>query len=234
MPSAFVRARSHTLREIAARVLPRSVLFAHGDRHARRKRIALTFDDGPDAMTEEYLDVLDELGVRATFFLIGELAARRPASVLEYVQRGHEIGGHGWTHTAFSPMSGAALGEELAKTTAALGAGRASSVRVKSSPALVRPPRGILSPRALFHLVSAGYTTVMWSVDSDDCRTRDPRVVERKLHPTRVAPGDVVLMHETQPWTMKSLPGVVGRLRDAGYELVTIGELLNENSEDHE
>src|SRR6185312_13744355 len=79
MPSAFVRARSHTLREIAARVLPRSVLFAHGDRHARRKRIALTFDDGPDAMTEEYLDVLDELGVRATFFLIGELAARRPA-----------------------------------------------------------------------------------------------------------------------------------------------------------
>ena len=221
-PSAFGRARSNALREVAARVLPRSVLFAHGARQVRRKRVALTFDDGPDTMTAAYLDVLDGLGVRATFFLIGEQAAQRPDDSFEYVRRGHQVGGHGWTHDSFSAMSGRRLASELARTSAILPSGAGHRV-------LVRPPRGLLSVRALLRLASAGYVTVLWSLDSDDCRTRDPRVIEDRLVPSRVAPGDVVLLHETQDWTLEALPRVVQTLREDGYEFVTVGELMGED-----
>jgi peptidoglycan/xylan/chitin deacetylase (PgdA/CDA1 family) len=70
---------------------------------------------------------------------------------------------------------------------------------------------------------------VLWSLDSDDCRTRDARVIERRLAPSRICPGDVVLLHESQDWTLKVLPRVVGALRDAGYEFVTVGELMAED-----
>lgn len=224
MPSALLRARSHALRELATRVLPRSVFYAHGSRQAWRKRVALTFDDGPDPMTRAYLDVLRDLDVRATFFLVGEQAARHPSAPLEYLEQGHDVGGHGWTHEAFTPMSSARLGEELARMAAVL--------PPRAGRPLVRPPRGLLSPRSLLRLASAGYVTVLWSLDSDDCRTREPRVIERRLDPTNVSPGEVVLLHEMQPWTLKALPTVVRSLRDAGYELVTIGELMKEDLHD--
>src|SRR6266480_1818388 len=78
IPSPLSRARSCLVREAAALAFPRSVLLTHGARHRRRKRIALTFDDGPDLMTARYLDVLARLDVRATFFLVGQNAACAP------------------------------------------------------------------------------------------------------------------------------------------------------------
>ena len=223
--SPLVRARSHALREIAAQVLPRSVFFAHGPRRAAQRRVALTFDDGPGEMTAAYLEVLAELDARATFFLIGEQVARSPGCEIEYLRRGHEVGGHGWTREPFPAMTSARLGDELARMDAVL-------PWPKGLRPIVRPPRGILSPRALVRLAAAGYATVLWSLDSDDCRARDPRVVERRIHPSNVAPGDVVLLHETQPWTLKAIPAVVRGLRDAGYELVTVSELMRGRDDD--
>jgi peptidoglycan-N-acetylglucosamine deacetylase len=212
------RARSSVLRSFATRVLPRSVLFAHGARDGARKRVALTFDDGPDAMTPQYLDVLRRLEVRATFFLVGESAARAPGMVREYVRRGHEVGSHGWTHAVFTGMPRHRLADELTRTAAAL-------PRCAGRP-LVRPPRGSLSATSIFRLAKAGYTTVLWSVDSDDCRVTDAQAVQRRVAPERLAPGDVVLLHEQQPWTLAALPAVVGALREDGWELVTVRELM--------
>src|SRR5579883_2555666 len=137
-PRAAARARSLVVRELAALALPRSVLVVRGARDRRSKRVALTFDDGPDEMTPRYLDVLARLGVRATFFLIGENAARAPGLVADYVRAGHEVGGHGWTHEPFRAMAGERLRDELARTSAILARGGAHG-------RLVRPPRGALS-----------------------------------------------------------------------------------------
>jgi peptidoglycan/xylan/chitin deacetylase (PgdA/CDA1 family) len=219
--SPAVRARSRALRATAARVLPPSMFFCHGARRGPRKRVALTFDDGPDPMTTRYLEVLEALGVRATFFLIGEHVARRPGILHEYLRRGHEVGGHGWSHEPFPQMSHRRLAEELTRTAAIL-------PTTPDGRGLVRPPRGILSLRAFLATAASGFVTVLWSVDSDDCRTRDPRAIERRLAPSGLASGDVVLFHEMQPWTLQALPGVVHALRDAGYELVTVTELRRE------
>lgn len=219
VPSRFARARSRMAWEIASLALPRSILWLHGRRDRNRRRVALTFDDGPDAMTEEYLDVLARLGVRATFFLVGERAVREPGLVCQYRRLGHDVGGHGWTHEPFSTMSDERLRDELARTESALGAGEG---RLR----FVRPPRGQISLRSLLRIAAAGYTTVLWSIDSDDCRARDPHVVERRVDPDAIASGDVVLLHELQPWTIEALPGVVHALRNDGYELVTVSELM--------
>jgi peptidoglycan/xylan/chitin deacetylase (PgdA/CDA1 family) len=219
IPSQLTRARSRLVRETAALAFPRSTLLAHGARNRGRKCVALTFDDGPDPMTTRYLEVLGRLGVRATFFLVGQNIERAPDLVREYARLGHEVGGHGWTHESFTKLTGEELRDELERTEGLL---QSCAGRVR----LVRPPRGALSMRALLRLVALGYVTVLWSIDSDDCRTRDPRVIEQRLAPERVASGDIVLLHELQPWTIEALPRVVDAFRRDRWELVTVSELL--------
>jgi len=218
-PLGVARMRSRALRGLVAWAMPQSVLFVRGARTSGRKRVALTFDDGPDAMTPRYLDLLDRLHVRATFFLVGENAACVPDLVAEYARRGHEVGGHGWSHRPFDAMTGSQLTGELVRTRRVLPA-------PSSGRPLVRPPRGALSTSALLRIAAAGCTTVLWSVDSDDCRVADPRAVEQRLAPECLSSGDVVLLHETQGWTLEAVPGVVDALRRQGWELVTVSELM--------
>jgi peptidoglycan/xylan/chitin deacetylase (PgdA/CDA1 family) len=217
--SPFARWRSRAVRAIVAKAAPKSVLVTRGPVRRGERQIALTFDDGPDEMTARYLDCLDSLGVRATFFLIGENAFRAPDAVLEYVRRGHEVAGHGYRHEPFPAMGAAELVDELARTQDLLPASRFARP-------LVRPPLGRVSARSIVAVAAAGFTTILWSLDSDDCRTRDPAVVAARVHPDHVAPGEIVLLHELQPWTLEALPAIVEGLRAAGYALVTVGEML--------
>jgi peptidoglycan/xylan/chitin deacetylase (PgdA/CDA1 family) len=218
-PTPLARIKSRVVRDVVARVVPASVLVTRARPRHGECRIALTFDDGPDAMTPRYLDALDRLGVRATFFLIGENAAKAPDAVLEYVRRGHEVAAHGWSHEPFPPMGAALLVDELARTTDLLPPGAFARP-------LVRPPLGRVTAATLLRIAAAGYTTVLWSLDSDDCRTRDPRAVEAAVSPERLAPGEIILMHELEPWTLEALPRIVRGIRGAGFDFATVGELL--------
>jgi peptidoglycan/xylan/chitin deacetylase (PgdA/CDA1 family) len=199
----------------AADLAPRDVLVRHGSRKV--PRVALTFDDGPDEMTPQYLDVLDRLAVRATFFLIGQSCARWPGAVRAIVARGHEVASHGHTHKTFPSLSARDLAEELARV-------QELQPPTERRRALLRPPRGAISPWSLIRCAAAGYTTVLWSLDSDDCRTTSSGEVVARV--AGAEPGEVVLLHEGQSWTIDALPAVVGSLRDRGLELVTVGEML--------
>ena len=112
------------------------------------RRVALTFDDGPDHLTERYLDMLDELGVPATFFLVGGRAASRPDLVREYRRRGHQIAGHGYDHKRFNKLGRRALLEQCARTESALGG------QLSGRP-WVRPPHGSLDASSLAIFTSA-------------------------------------------------------------------------------
>ena len=218
LSSGLSRARSVAVREIAARAFPRTVLVTRG-RRTTPPRVALTFDDGPDAMTGRYLELLGRLGVRATFFVVGAQAEAAPELVAACAREGHELGGHGWSHTPFDTMRAEALVDELARTERVL-------PRTPGRRPMVRPPRGSLSASSLLCVALAGFTTVLWSHDSDDCRTADADVVRRRLAPERVGPGAIVLMHEQQAWTLEALPPAVAAFRAAGFELVTVSELM--------
>ena len=210
-----VRSRRRALLHAAADAAPSALLVRHGPR--TRARVALTFDDGPDEQTLGCLDALDGLDVRATFFVIGEACLRHPALLREIVARGHEVASHGHSHTTFSSLSAGELTRELAAVQEVI-------PPVPRARALVRPPRGALSLGSLLRCAAAGYTTVLWSLDSDDCRTTSAEVVASRVSVAR--PGDIVLLHEGQAWTLDALPAIVGLLRASGLEPTTVSDLL--------
>jgi peptidoglycan/xylan/chitin deacetylase (PgdA/CDA1 family) len=182
-------------------------------------RIALTFDDGPDELTPTYLDMLDDLGVPATFFLLGENVERHPELVREYLRRGHQIANHGHDHRRFTELSRGEMLEQCARTEAAIGG-------QSSGHSWVRPPHGSIDATSLVSLLAARYMIALWSVDSGDYRDRDVASLAATCAPDMVGGGDVVLFHEGQPWTLDALPRIVSALHGAGYELVTMHDLF--------
>jgi peptidoglycan/xylan/chitin deacetylase (PgdA/CDA1 family) len=156
-----------------------------------RHEVWLTIDDGPDeADTPRILDLLGRHNARATFFLIGERAARFPHLVSEILARGHDVGHHTHTHpvAAFWCATPARLRAELDDGLEALR-------RAGASPRWFRAPVGIKSLFLAKELERRGLRCVGWSVRSLDSISRDPaRVVLRVMRAVR--PGSVVLMHE--------------------------------------
>ena len=212
---ASLRAR---LRRLAADALPSAFLVNRGPADAGR-RIALTFDDGPGPLTDAYLDVLEHYGVRATFFLVGEACEAHRDALWRIVARGHEVSSHGFSHEEFTKMEAAQLYSELGRTCALLPPPRTTRP-------LVRPPRGSLSMLSLARTAAAGYTTVMWSLDSNDCRTDSVEEIAAGVAPAKLHPGDIVLLHEDQTWTLEALPRIIEALFEADWRAVTVGELL--------
>jgi peptidoglycan/xylan/chitin deacetylase (PgdA/CDA1 family) len=186
---------------------------------AHPRRVALTFDDGPDHLTPRYLDLLDELGVPATFFLLGRSAAVLPDMVREYLRRGHQIASHGYDHKRFTRLGRRALLDQCAQTEQTLG-GQATGRP------WVRPPHGSVDASSLLTLLTAGYTVAMWTLDTCDYSDHDPESLAARCSPAHVAPGEVILLHEGQQWTLDALPRIVGPLQEAGYELVTMQDLF--------
>jgi peptidoglycan-N-acetylglucosamine deacetylase len=217
-PPARAGGLTSRVRRALADAIPRAVLARHGTGTARR--VALTFDDGPAALSDAYLDVLERFGARATFFVVGEACVARRDTLLRMVARGHEVAGHGFTHDPFTRMNAGALRDELGRTAALL-------PPVAGGRALVRPPTGATSLRSLALTAQAGYTTVLWSRDSDDCRTSSPEVVAARVAPEALTPGDIVLLHEGQTWTLAALPRILESLAAAGWQAVTVNEILN-------
>ena len=196
---------------------PSRLLIRCGPAHSRR--VALTFDDGPDDLTVRYLDTLDSLGVYATFFIMGDQSAARPDLVLEYVRRGHQVAGHGYSHTKFTALSRVALLTELAKTEEQLPP--AATARP-----WVRPPYGALGPSSFAVCAVAGYTMALWSFSSEDYDAKEPDTLVARCAPAHVRPGDVMLFHEGHESTLAALPRIVGNLREAGYGFATMAELV--------
>lgn len=183
------------------------------------RRVALTFDDGPDEMTPAYLDVLDDLAVPATFFIVGDGAEQRPEMVREYIRRGHQVAAHGYNHRRFPDLSWRELDDQLARSAAAIGpqpVGRP----------WVRPPYGAMDARVMAQVIARGWTIALWSLDSHDYEAPDAEGIVARCVPSAVRPGDVLLFHENQQTTLDALPRIVEGLKGAGYECVTMADLF--------
>lgn len=202
-------------REVVQRVTGGRIVW-RGPEDARR--VALTFDDGPHEMTERYLACLASLGAPATFFVMGYYVERRPGVVAEYLRGGHQVAGHGYYHKRFTRLAPGALRDQLARTERALGAvphGR-----------WVRPPHGSLGPIDGATMLASGYTVAMWTFDSRDHDGAAAEVLVERCAPARCRAGDVLLFHEGQETTLAALPRIVEALREDGYELVTMADLV--------
>ncbi len=169
----------------------------------------LTIDDGPDAHdTPRLLDLLDRHDARATFFVIGERAARHPALVAEIVRRGHEIGHHTHRHRGtfcFGTPTG--LRRELDAASATL------RTAGNLSPRRFRPPVGIKNLFLDAALRERGLRCVAWNIRSHDSFSRNPRRVAARVL-TQVRPGSIILMHEGESLHAEVRVAAISRVLD--------------------
>ncbi len=186
-----------------------------------RRIIALTFDDGPDPLTTPaLLKALAAKNVPATFFLLGQNAARHPDLVRAVAAGGHELASHGHRHRFPNKLP---LYELFADLTQAEEAIAVAGER----PTLYRPPGGGYNDAMVDALARRGYTTVLWSVDPRDWERRGAAQIAVTVV-SRASPGAIVLLHEGEcaANTPEAVGMIVDRLRAEGYEFVTVGELL--------
>ena len=212
-------------------VAPSSQLFGPTIRHtSSARKIALTFDDGPNpAVTPRLLALFERHAVPATFFVIGKFARACPELVREIAARGHVIGNHTDTHPSLIFQPPAGIRAELLRCQDAVG-----EALHGAPPRWMRPPYGYRSPLLAAELKSAGIQGVaMWSRICWDWKPQPPqRLIERLSRVARPgrAEGDVVVMHDgdhralggDRLHVVAALEHWLPRWRDAGMEFVTM------------
>ncbi|QOR64705.1 polysaccharide deacetylase family protein [Cytobacillus suaedae] len=192
------------------------------------KKVALTFDDGPDPrFTGQVLDVLNQYNVDATFFVMGARAEAYPDLVKRMINEGHIVGNHTYWHPNLVDQANVAtLEREVNRTEETLE--DLIGYRTK----LFRAPYGFLYNELVEKLRDMNYTVVGWSVDSLDWQEEPPAVITNTVT-SQVQPGSVILMHDGGEWdanrtpTIESLKQIIPTLQQQGYEFVTVPELLN-------
>jgi peptidoglycan/xylan/chitin deacetylase (PgdA/CDA1 family) len=191
------------------------------------RRIALTFDDGPDpAWTPRVLDQLADLRVNATFFLVGERAERAPDVVRRMAAEGHEVGNHSWSHRSLWLCGPRATSREIGRAHERLAA------LAGTPPRHFRPPWGMVNAAMFAAVRHVGERCVFWSIQPEGQRPVPAgRQVDHVLR--RAHPGAIVDLHDAEGTPaaperlVEALPALVERLRERGYAFTTVAGLLS-------
>jgi len=192
--------------------------------NSSEKKIALTFDDGPHPVhTPEILDILDEYGIRATFFVIGQNIEFWSDLVARESEAGHEIGNHTFTHKNLKILDLCSIEKEISETENAVFS--CTGIRTK----LLRPPEGKVGEELCRMAKNSDYTVVCWSVDTRDwAHTPSDDIVNNVL--SSVEGGDIILFHDFvsgESPTPDALRRIIPVLLREGYEFVTVSELIS-------
>jgi peptidoglycan-N-acetylglucosamine deacetylase len=179
-----------------------------------RGHVALTFDDGPDPVsTPEFLGVLDDLGWRATFFMLGEMVRAAPGLAAEVAAAGHEIAVHADTHRSQKRMSPRAIRDDVARAYAAVA--DASGVE----PKWFRPPHGALSVEGKRMARKLGMRSVLWTTWGRDWRAEATPQSVRDDVLAGYLDGGTILLHDSDctssPGAWRSALGALPLLAEA-------------------
>lgn len=198
-------------------------VFLPSARAEEKKRIALTFDDGPHPEnTVALLGLLREYGVTATFFVIGENIRYFPEAFEELIRSGVEIGNHTDTHPKLAGQGAGLLSDEIARCESEI------VLRGGKRPTLFRPPEGVRNAVVTGVCREAGYRTVYWTLDTLDWTGASAASIERAIV-SGVRNGSIILCHDYivgGGHTVEAMRSVIERLLSEGYEFVTVSELL--------
>jgi peptidoglycan-N-acetylglucosamine deacetylase len=192
-------------------------LVTNGSRE--RKRVALTFDDGPSEYTPGFLEVLRREGVPGTFFEVGQEMPGRDSTMRRIMREGDEIGDHTMHHTEYPGYA------DIAPTAIRIAA------ITHFKPCLFRPPGGTVNSSVVAAAAEAGMKTITWDVDPADWSTPGTSAIYSRIVDA-AQPGSIVLMHDgggNRGETLAALQRVIDTLRSRGYGFETVTGLLGDH-----
>lgn len=190
-----------------------------------QKWVALTFDDGPyPQYTRPILDILDKYHAKATFFVVGRLAANYPDLLREMKQKGHEIANHTYTHPSMKTTSYSSINQEISHTDWVIY--QATGVHTT----LFRPPGGAYTAKVAQAAHDNKHRVVMYSIDTKDWSAKaDTKSILYEVSGS-ARPGSIILLHDfggDRTRTINALESVMQDLKGKGYSFVTVSELLS-------
>lgn len=191
--------------------------------NTEEKVVALTYDDGPNPpYTHHLMEVLEQFGVKATFFVIGHQVEQHSETVQALQDQGHELGNHSYSHRRLISTPRAAIADEIHKTDQLL--------QSLGSPGQIhfRSPYGYKRIRLPWVLAQLKKINVLWNVDPRDYEAGSAEaVVDYVLE--QVRPGSIVLLHDgggDRSLTVEATARLIPQLQERGYRLQTVSELL--------
>ncbi|MHC4782914.1 MAG: polysaccharide deacetylase family protein [Planctomycetota bacterium] len=192
------------------------------------EQVCLTFDDGPNPeSTPDILTLLDDLGVKATFFLIGENIKKHPELYHKIINQGHEIGDHGYRHVnACACLPFCAVIDLI----------RGSSIIRKNGNARkvfwLRLPYGKLNLLTLCYVLLCRRKLAFWNIDPRDYLSQPPEQISA-LVLNKLTRGSVILLHERSFYTNKNMEGnisaikvIVQEIKKRGYRFAVLSEAM--------
>lgn len=190
------------------------------------RRVALTFDDGPDPeWTPRVLDLLAAAGVRATFFVIGERAAKAPGVVKRITAEGHEVANHSWSHRNLWFCGPATTREQIRRAHDTI------ADLTGLAPHHFRPPWGMVNAAMFSAVRTTSERIVFWSIQPEGRRpTSSDRQVTYVLG--HAHGGAIIDLHDAEGTPraperlVHALPKMIAGLRERGYKPVTVTDLL--------
>jgi peptidoglycan/xylan/chitin deacetylase (PgdA/CDA1 family) len=191
-----------------------------GNINAREPMIALSFDDGPGLYTEQFLDLLEEYGVRATFCVVGNLVNTHTDALKRAVSLGNEVIGHSWDHKNLAKLSAGAVRAQILDTAAVIEEVTGTDVM------MFRPPYGAVSDTMRDVAQELGFSIIYWSVDPEDWNTDDPDAVFNSVM-QQIKDGAIILSHEIHKSTLIAYQRLIPQLLLRGFQFVTVSELLS-------
>ena len=181
------------------------------------KFLAITFDDGPSRHTRKLLDILDKNEIKATFFVVGERLNTYSDILKDEYERGHEVANHSWDHSYMRvAWSDDEKWENINKCNEAI------REIIGVTPTTFRPPGGIwIKSVRQFHDMNVVY----WDVDPEDWKYRDTDTVVRNIM-NKYGNRKIILLHDLYETSVDAAAIVIPRLKDKGYQFVTVDEML--------
>ena len=181
-------------------------------------RVALTFDDGPNARyTPLLLEGLRKRNIHATFFLLGENIQKNKKLLLRMQKDGHLIGCHTWSHVQLDKISPSSASREILKTNSLI-------YHITGTyPTCLRPPYGAWKKDLE---LPVPMLPVFWYVDTLDWQSQNPENILDIVR-KNVQDGSIILMHDSYDSSVRAALAITDELTEKGYDFVTADQLLD-------
>ncbi len=186
------------------------------------KKVSLSFDTAwGNEDIQTVLDILDKQEVKATFFMTGEWIDKYPEDVKKIAKAGHDLGNHSENHKQMSQLSADQSKDEIMMV----------HDRVKKltgiDMSLFRVPYGDYNNTVIGTARDSGYYTIQWDVDSQDWKDYGASDIVKKCTDNKdLGNGSIILLHNGAKHMPHALEDVIKGLKDQGYELVPVSELI--------